>query len=62
MFFRAYFGWSLKHVAQNYIFISISFCLFIAILRAKIFRVNKASIHLFRLYGGQFSQSVLRYF
>jgi len=28
--FRAYLGWSLKHVAQNNIFISISFYLFIA--------------------------------
>jgi len=25
MFFRAYPGWSLKHVTQNYLFISISF-------------------------------------
>ncbi len=25
MFFRAYLGWSLKHAAQNYLFISISF-------------------------------------
>jgi len=27
-FFRAKLGWSLKHVAQNYLFISISFYLF----------------------------------
>jgi len=40
----AYLGWSLKHVAQNYLFISISFCLFIAILCAKMSRVNKALI------------------
>jgi hypothetical protein len=32
MFFIAYIGWSLKHVAQNY--------LFIAILCAKMSRVN----------------------
>jgi len=42
MFFRAYLGWSLKDVAQNYIFISISFYLFIATLCAKMSRVNKA--------------------
>ncbi len=42
MFFRAYLGWSLKHVAQNYLFIAISFYLFIAILCAKMSRVNKA--------------------
>jgi len=34
MFFRAYLGWSLNHVAQNY--------LFIAMLCAKMSRVNKA--------------------
>jgi len=34
MFFRAYLGWSLKHVAQN--------VLFIAILCAKMSHVNKA--------------------
>jgi len=42
MVFRAYLGWSYKHVAQNYLFISISFDLFIAILCAKMSRVNKA--------------------
>ncbi len=34
MFFRAYLGWSLKHVAQNYLFIEILF--------AKMSRMNKA--------------------
>ncbi len=37
MFFRAYLGWSLKHVAQNYLFY-----LFIAMWSAKMSRVNKA--------------------
>ncbi len=36
MFFRAYLGWSLKHVVQS--------DLFIALLCAKISRVNKALI------------------
>jgi hypothetical protein len=39
MHFIAYLGWSLKHVAQNYLFILISF---IAILCANMSRVNKA--------------------
>ncbi len=26
MFFRTYLGWSLKHVARNYLFIAISRC------------------------------------
>ena len=42
MFFRVYPGWSLKLVAQNYLFISISFYLFIAILCVKMSPVNKA--------------------
>ncbi len=40
MFFRAYPGWSLKHVAQNFLFISISFYCNIAILCAKMSRVT----------------------
>jgi hypothetical protein len=42
MFFRAYLDCSLKHVAQNYLFIARSFYRNIAILSAKISRVNKA--------------------
>jgi len=41
MLFRAFLGWSLKHVAQNYFFILISFHLYIEILGAKTTRVNK---------------------
>ncbi len=50
MFFRAYLGRSLKHVAQNYLFMAISFYCNIAILRDKMSRVNKASeeIHILR--------------
>jgi len=40
MFFRSYLGWSLKHVAQNYIFIAISFYRNNAILCAKISSVG----------------------
>ncbi len=42
MIFRACLGWSLKHVAQNYLFIAISFYLNIAILCAKMYRVTWA--------------------
>jgi len=35
MFFRAYRGWSLKHVAQNYLFIVISYYRNIAMLCLK---------------------------
>jgi len=42
MISRAYLGWSLKHVALHYLFISISFYLFIAILWPKMSCVNKA--------------------
>jgi len=40
--FWAYLGWVLKPMAQKYIFIALSFYIFIAILCAKMSRVNKA--------------------
>jgi len=59
MLFRGYLGWSLKHVAQNYLFISISFYLFIRILCAKMSRVNKALLFLLEVCAALRNESSL---